>query len=284
MLTRKPLNYSDWSGVFLLHPINFNVKPYKVVKEMNMGKKIQVTLPDYFSVKHYKSMGTFEHLDEAEKIIATIVATTEHSNEEVMRWNLTDLIEVYKGVSGMLNDTKAEFYPVFDFNGVRYGFQPLSKMSVAEWIDLSNRIKDPVKNLEEILAICYRPIVEDKFEGMEWKVKSYIKTLIGQSESLFKYYKVEEYDTEKRDWRAKIFQDLPIEYATGCLTFFLGFSMQLQRDIIAYSPMEEEVRTMMLEEMDIALKDLLSQSTLDGFSYYETWKQESYLTSPVSQT
>ena len=55
-------------------------------------------------------------------------------------------------------------------------------------------------------------------------------------------------------------------------------------NFIVAGDVPEDYVPMMLEEMDIALKDLLSQSTLDGFSYYETWKQESYLTSPVSQT
>ena len=188
-----------------------------------MAKKISVEIPEYFSVKHYKSLGSFEHLDESEKIVATIVATTEHSQEDVMRWNITDLLSVYKGVSAMVNDVNTEFYPVFEFRGVKYGFQPISKMSVAEWIDLDARLKDPVGNMESILAICYRPILSERFDGMEWKVKSFIKTLIGKPENLFKYYEVEEYDNEKRSWREEIFQDLPIEHASGCLSFFWSF-------------------------------------------------------------
>ena len=28
-----------------------------------MGKKITVQLPEYFTISHYKKMGSFEHLD-----------------------------------------------------------------------------------------------------------------------------------------------------------------------------------------------------------------------------
>ena len=243
-----------------------------------MAKKISVEIPEYFSVKHYKSLGSFEHLDESEKIVATIVATTEHSQEDVMRWNITDLLSVYKGVSGMVNDVNGEFYPVFEFRDIKYGFVPLSKMDVATWIDLDARLKDPVGNLESILAICYRPIVKEKFDGMEWKAKSFIKTLIGKPENLFKYYEVEEYDNEKRTWREEIFQDLPIEYASGALTFFLIWSLVLQRDLIAYSPMKEETRKGLMMEIDKAIKGLQSQTISDGYIFSETLIQESSLT------
>ena len=112
-----------------------------------MKKKIQVELPEYFSIKHYKALGSFEHLDELEKVVYTIVATTEHSAEEVMRWNMTDMLSVYKGVSELLSDITNEFYPVFEFKGTIYGFQPLSKMSVAEWIDLDARLKEDRKSV-----------------------------------------------------------------------------------------------------------------------------------------
>jgi len=232
-----------------------------------MKKKIQVELPEYFSIKHYKSLGSFEHLDELEKVVYTIVATTEHSAEEVMRWNMTDMLAVYKGVAELLSDITNEFYPVFEFKGTLYGFQPLSKMSVAEWIDLDGRLKDPVKNLEELMAILYRPITESNFESYTWKVKNYIKTLMGSSESLFKLYDVEEYDAEKRDWRTEVFSDLPISYALGALTFFLGFGMMLQKDLVTSSPeLSKEQKKEMISAIELALRSL---NTTDGSSYYE---------------
>lgn len=245
------------------------------------NKEVNVTIPDYFTVKHYKSLGEYEHLDEVDKIVAVVVATTEHSNEEVMTWPLPNLISIFKGISGILNDVTPTFYPVFEFNGTQYGFQPLSKMSVAEWIDLEMRMKDPVKNMESLLAILYRPITESKFDGLEWKAKSYIKTLVGQQESLFKYYSVEEYDSEKREWRAKVFEDLPIEYALGAYTFFLTFTLLLQKDILSYSEVEESLKKELMKEIDGVIEGLQSNNTMDGISFYEVWKQESSSTSQV---
>ncbi len=236
-----------------------------------MAKKIKVQIPDYFSVKHYKSLGSFEHLDEVEKVIHTIVAVTEHTEEEVMRWSMKDMLNVFKGVESIFDEVGTEFYPVFDFKGITYGFQPISKMSVGEWMDLDRRLDNPIENLEEILAILYRPVVKNNFESLEWKVKDYIRHLQGKPDNLFKLYEVEEYDTEKRDWRKEVFQELPIEYALGALHFFIVFGLQLQRDLVSYSPnMTEEQRKEMMEEMDTVIQVLTSHSITPGSMYSET--------------
>ena len=227
-----------------------------------MKRKITVTLPDYFSISHYKSLNSFEHLDELEKVIHAIAATTEHSVEDIKAWNINDLLAVYKGIGELFDTISNEFYPVFEFKGTTYGFQPISKMLVAEFIDLDARLKDPMKNLEELMAILYRPVINQRFESFEWKAKSYIKTLIGQSEDIFKYYSVEEYDSQKRDWRVEVFKDLPISYALGALTFFLQFGLMLQRDLVSSTqsiPMTQKKETIQMLE-----KAIQSVTTMGG--------------------
>ena len=222
-----------------------------------MKKRITVELPDYFSISHYKSLNSFEHLDEIEKVIHAIAATTEHSVEDIKAWNINDLLGVYKGIGELFDTITNEFYPVFEFKGTTYGFQPISKMSVAEFIDLDARLKDPMKNLEELMAILYRPVINARFESFEWKVKSYIKTIVGQSENIFKYYDVEEYDSQKRDWRVEVFKDLPISYALGALTFFLQVGLMLQRDLVSSTqsiPMTQKKET--IQMLDKAIQSL----------------------------
>ena len=236
--------------------------------------KVQVTLPDYFSVRHYKSMGSFEHLDEVEKVIKILTSVTEHEEEQIMRWKMSDMLKVYKGVAEMFDEIGAEFYPVFEFKGIQYGFQPISKMTLAEWIDIDKRLEDPMANLEELLAILYRPIKTHKFDDLTWKTSSYIRRLIGKPENLFKLYDVEEYDTETREWRKDIFQDLPIEYALGCLSFFLRFSLLLRKDLLRFSPMlEEKDKEMMNLQIEMALQSL---SSMDGSTSSGTWTLGKY--------
>ena len=172
-------------------------------------------------------MGSMEHLDEIDKVIQTITAMTDYSSEEVMTWKLQDMMRVYKGVENVLADIQDAFYPVFEFQGTLFGFQPLSKMSVGEYADLERRLEDPIGNLEEIMAILYRKITKENFHDFPWKVKSYIRHLQGKPEQLFKLYDVEEYDSELRDLRAEIFKELPIEYALGSLRFFFALQSSL---------------------------------------------------------
>jgi len=187
----------------------------------------------------------------------TVSALTGHDVEEIERWNLTDLMKIYNEAGRIMHDTGGQFYPVFEFKDTIYGFQPLTKMSVGEFMDLERRLQDPMNNLEELLAILYRPIVSHKFNSMEWMHKSYIKILKGENESMFKYYDVEEYDTEKRDWRVKVFKDLPLEYVIGCLNFFMALGMELSLSSIICSPalsqMEKET---MIEVIEEALQSL----------------------------
>jgi len=235
-------------------------------------KTIKVELPEYFSIRHYQAMGSFEHLEEIEKIIMTVSALTGHDVEEIERWNLTDLMKIYNEAGRIMNNTGGQFYPVFEFKDTLYGFQPLSKMTVAEFMDVERRIQDPMANLEELLAILYRPIVSHKFNSMEWMHKSYIRILKGENESMFKYYDVEEYDTEKRDWRKEVFKDLPLEYVIGCLNFFMALGMELSISSIlsspALSPMEKETMISVLEEA------LQSLNITDGSTSSETSIQE----------
>ncbi len=226
------------------------------------NKKITLSLPEYFTIAHYKKMGSMEHLDELEKVIQTITAMTEYTSEEVMTWKLQDMMKVFKGVEGILGNIQDAFYPVFEFNGVMYGFQPLSKMSVGEYADLERRLEDPIGNLEEIMAILYRKVTKENFHDFGWKVKSYIKHLIGQPEQLFKLYEVEEYDSELRDLRAEIFKELPIEYALGSLRFFLHFNLLLSKDILISGLQTEETK-MSLMAIELALNELQLESITD---------------------
>jgi hypothetical protein len=73
-------------------------------------------------------LNSFEHLDELDKVIHAIAATTEHSVDSIKEWNITDLLAVYKGVGELFDNITNEFYPVFEFKGLRNtAFNPYPK-------------------------------------------------------------------------------------------------------------------------------------------------------------
>jgi len=82
-------------------------------------------------------------------------------------------------------------------NGRKYGFHPnLSEMSVGEFVDLETLARDPMENLSRIMAILYRPVIEEA--GPLYKVARY---------------------TGDEDHEPM--NDLPLDVVLGTLNFFL---------------------------------------------------------------
>ncbi len=200
-----------------------------------MSKTIKIQIPTDFTIEHYNRLGEFEHLPQILKVIRIISAISGFEEEEIKTWDLKSINTIYNDLHKRIIDTVPIFLPVFEFEGINYGIQPVSKMSASEYIDLESRLQ--TGNLLEVISIIYRPIVSHKFESLEWKLRNGIKYLQGKTENLFKYYKLEEYDVEKREWRKDIFKNLPVNIALGAYNFFLLIEIQLSNDFLQSSQM-----------------------------------------------
>ena len=93
----------------------------------------------------------------------------------------------------------------FMFKGKEYGFHPkIEDISMGEYIDLEEHLKDPYKNAEKVLGVLYRPITN----------------------KMFGRHSIENYDPEVNDGLG--FQDLSAEIFIGCLLFFYRIVTELQ--------------------------------------------------------
>ena len=197
-----------------------------------MSKKlITVKIPQVITVEQYKKFGMLDHLTNTERIIRIVSAISGYKEEEVGTWKVNYLFQIYKDLQDRIKELEPVFLPIFEWEGVTWGFQPLHKMSAGEYIDLESRLKSGLDKINEVLAILYRPISEHKFDGLEWKVKSNVRYALGDTENLFKYYTLEDYDVEKRLWREKQFSKLPINLALGAYNFFLYVGVRYSNDL-----------------------------------------------------
>lgn len=216
-----------------------------------MSKTINIKIPTEFTVDHYQKLGEFEHLSDLEKVIRIVSAVSDYDEEEIRTWDIGSLQDIYAGIHKSIMTTEAVFLPVFEFKGIKYGLQPISKMSAGEYIDLDNKIKSG--DVLDVISIIYRPLTEYKFDTLKWKLRSEIKFVQGKTENLFKYYNVEEYDVEKREWRKEIFKDLPMAIALGAYNFFLLIGIQSSNAILqssqALSKKEKEMWTKGMEQV-----------------------------------
>ena len=239
-----------------------------------MSKKLKtIQIPEVITVEQYKKFGTLDHLTNTQRIIRIVSAISGYKEEEVGKWNVSNLFNIYKDLQLRIQELEPVFLPIFEWEGTTWGFQPLHKMSAGEYIDLETRLKDGVDKINEVLAILYRPISEHKFDGIEWKVKSNYKYAIGKTENLFKYYTLEEYDVEKRNWRVEQFNNLPINLALGAYNFFLFVGVKYSNSL---ETSFQKIYNKMTKEEKEKLNQLLA--TTDG-SIPSTTSQEKEVSS-----
>ena len=99
---------------------------------------------------------------------------------------------------------KPALVQTFEFKGVKYGLHPkIEDISMGEYVDLDELLKEPYKNAEKVLGILYRPITSKKFGK----------------------YLIENYDPDK--------------HTGGCLLFFYRLEIALLITFVRYSQKEE---------------------------------------------
>ena len=200
-----------------------------------MSETKQITIPEYLMVKHYKTLTILSSLDETDQMIAVISSVTGEHVDDVMTWSVTSIIDVYKRITEVINKNSQTFHPIIEWKGQLYGFRNMSKMTLGEYVDLDNLIKDVDRNLNDVLALLYRPVTRNDINTAKFIYKSTIKALKYDVENVFDYYDVEEYDTDKRKVKAPEFDEFPLDIALGAMAFFLGTKIMLQSDILLSS-------------------------------------------------
>ena len=206
--------------------------------------KYEVQIPDYFTVKHYKEFDRFAHLEERDQMLAMISLLTETPREELNEWPIQLLVKVYNTLNDTLKDVQPEFYPVIEWEGKQYGFQPMHKMSAGEYIDIDTLSRDTKTNLNHLLAILYRPITKNKLKSAKYVTKNIIKVYNGDVENAFDYYDVEKYNVGTRKAVADDFDSFPVNVALGALGFFLDSKAPFFENSQTYFPKWEEMMTM----------------------------------------
>lgn len=228
--------------------------------------KYKVEIPEYLTIGDYQQITSLEHLTENEKMVEIISIITHLDREVIRKWETSQLAQIVESVFNLMKFEEASFYPIVEFNEVLYGYRPLSKMKLGEYIDLERLCKEPVLNLDEIAAIMYRPITKNKLQGIEYGFKQGFKIAKGKAENLFKYYEVAEYDSEERVSEATKMKDFPVAFALGALSFFLAIGTKSLNDTQT-SLISEEMKTKTNQQMET-----LILSIGDGLQQFITYQ------------
>lgn len=123
-----------------------------------------ITTPDSWSEVN---ISQFQELSVTEDIFEKIAILTDEDPEELKLMDVASfgrLTAALAWVHVLPNEDARKDVIVID--EIEYGFiDKLSSLSLGEWIDIENYLKDPIKNLHKLMAIFYRPLLTTLKDG-----------------------------------------------------------------------------------------------------------------------
>ena len=237
--------------------------------------EISTNIPDYFTVKHYKQFSVLKSLDELEQKLHVIQVLTGESMQTVRQWPIPFIIQLYAELNKLIANVEPEFYPVIEWEGVQYGYRPMHKMLLDEYVDLDMLIKDVDRNINDILAILYRPITKNKLNSGKWVANQTLKVLKEQVENGFDYYEIEKYDNHIREQVASSYDGFPASIALGALGFFLDSNLSLSKNTPS-SSQQWELMMSEAKKKNSKMKRALARITVGFISSINLLRVPSY--------
>jgi len=167
---------------------------------LQVGKK-EIELPDKLTIRQWQELKKIDNLDK--NPIEFISAISGLSIKDVKYSNRKDMDFVFRYlVQNYLSNQNYKLQTTITIGDVEYGLMSeMTTLNFGGWVDLEFLTTDGVeKNMDKILAIMYRPIVDRTPKG----------------------FVLEEYDHDTMEIRAEIFKDAPVEYFWGVANFFFS--------------------------------------------------------------
>jgi len=93
----------------------------------------------------------------------TIAALSNIPKDLIKQLELKDVAVIMSKLSELQAKQDSSLKRIVEINGKRYGFHPnLDEITLGEYADIETMIKNDIeKNMPEVMAILYRPIVEE---------------------------------------------------------------------------------------------------------------------------
>ena len=163
----------------------------------------------------------------------TIAALSNIPKDLIKQLELKDVAVIMSKLSELQAKQDSSLKRIVEVNGKRYGFHPnLDEITLGEYADIETMIKNDIeKNMPEVMAILYRPIVEENND----------------------VYTIEAYDGNITI-RAEEMKKMSAEQVQSALVFFYHFATLLLLTL-------ESSLTQVLKEMKMQLPQNLLQKS-----------------------
>tara|TARA_R100001463_G_scaffold19995_1_gene48945 strand:- start:2367 stop:2963 length:597 start_codon:yes stop_codon:yes gene_type:complete len=127
------------------------VKKFKLIKSLE-----DVTL------EKWAKLIDFHSESKSNEALNTIAELSDIPEKLIKRLELSDVAVIMQKISDLQKGQNSSLTNIVTIDDVEYGFHPnLDNLTLGEYADIETFIKDGVnKNLPEVMAILYRPIVK----------------------------------------------------------------------------------------------------------------------------
>ena len=202
------------------------------VKIKKNGKVKEFKLISKWSDVNYKTwlkLIDFQNNTRTKEAEETIAALSNIPKDLIKQLDLSDVVVIMSRIAEMQQEQDSSLKRIIEVEGKRYGFHPdLNSITLGEWADIETFIKKDIeKNLPEVMAVLYRPIVEEKNN----------------------VYTIDAYDGDITI-RAEQFKKMVAEQVQSALVFFYNFARVLSGTLPLYLMQRlKETKTLSLQSL-----------------------------------
>ena len=187
--------------------------------------KVRITIPESYAditISQYKEM--MKRWKDGQRNKKTITDVLEvlcgAEADLVERMHVEDVAKLTKDLFWLFQEPQVHEFPLkqtFMLHGVEYGFiTNMQELTVGEFADLETYLeKGMYENLQEVMAVLYRPVIAKKAQ----------------------LYEIEAYSPSKI--KVDAMSECPMDVAIGAVVFFYRIEILLANALERYSPAVE---------------------------------------------
>ena len=206
--------------------MNIKIKKDKEVKRFKLiNDWSDVTLDKWLKLIKLKK------LSKAKEAKETISVLSDIPKSLIDKLALKDIVVLMSKLSKMQEDENNTLKNIINIEGRKYGFHPdLDSITLGEYADLETLLKNGVENnLPELMAILYRPIIEESSTGV---------------------YTIDAYDGNI-SIRAEEMKKMSAEQVQSALVFFYLLGKELLMTLPFVLTQQQKEMTQLLQQINL---------------------------------
>jgi len=179
----------------------------KIKKEGKQKTYNLINSWDDVTLEKWAKLINNKNKSKSKEALDTIKTLSDIPTNLIKELSLNDISKILNKIAKLQESEDTKLKNIIKVDGVEYGFHPdLSEISLGEYADIETYIQNGVENnLENLMSVLYRPIVEK--EG--------------------KYYSIKAYDSATTRIRAEKFKKMKARDVNSSLVFFWIFVQEL---------------------------------------------------------